>query len=321
MSNDWRPSASLAPLRQRASLLQATRQFFATRQVLEVQTPVAVRHAVTDAQLSSFALNTQPARFLHTSPEYAMKRLLAAGSGDIWQMTQVFRNDERSALHNPEFTMVEWYRLGFDLERIALETCELINALLICAGQSARSIQSLRYADALKPMLGDDPLACDVASLRAVSIEAGLAASSAHTATRDDLLDFLIAVHIGPQLGRGNLTWLHHYPASQAALAQLDANDPRTALRFEVYADGIELANGFVELARSEEQRQRFNADLAERQRRGLPTPAIDESLLSALDAGLPACAGVALGFDRAVMLALRAPRIEDVIAFDWDHS
>jgi lysyl-tRNA synthetase class 2 len=182
-------------------------------------------------------------------------------------------------------------------------------------------VQWLHYRDALLPLLHHDPLTADISLLRETSLAAGLAASSAHDATRDELLDFLIALRVGPQLGHGNLTCLHHYPASQAALAQLDAQDPRTALRFEVYADGIELANGFVELARADEQRARFNADIAERRRRGLPTPDIDEALLAALDAGLPACAGVALGFDRAAMLALGASHIREVLAFDWEHA
>jgi lysyl-tRNA synthetase class 2 len=324
---NWRPCATLATLRQRAALLTATRAFFAARNLLEVQTPIAVRSAVTDPQLASFTVlggssSSAPSqRFLHTSPEYAMKRLLAAGSGDIWQMAPVFRDDEHSALHNAEFTMVEWYRLGFDLQAIAQETCALVNTLLQTAGRPARAVQWLHYRDALLPILGHDPLTADVAMLREVSLAAGLTASSVREATRDELLDFLIALRVGPTLGRDCLTCLHHYPASQAALAQLDADDPRTALRFEIYADGIELANGFVELASADEQRTRFNADIAERRRRGLPEPVIDESLLAALDAGLPACAGVALGFDRAVMLALGASHISQVMTFDWSRA
>jgi elongation factor P--(R)-beta-lysine ligase len=319
VSDRWRPEATLATLRRRAALLEATRRFFAVRGLLEVETPVVVRSAVTDPQLASFTVDALPPRHLQTSPEYAMKRLLAAGSGDIWQLARVFRDDERSPLHNPEFTMVEWYRLGFGLEQIATETCELVNALLFAAGRPTREIQWLGYADALREAAGIEPLTAPLHTLREASLAAGLVPTSAATATRDELLDFLVAVRLGPALGQGRLTCLHHYPASQAALARLDAVDPRTALRFEVYADGVELANGFVELASAEEQRARFEADLAERRRRALPEPSIDESLLSALGAGLPPCAGVALGFDRTVMLALEARRIGEVIAFDWD--
>lgn len=321
MTGDWRPSATIGMLRRRAALLEATRHFFATRGVLEVETPVAVRSAVTDPQLASLAVQSRPPRYLQTSPEYAMKRLLAAGSGDIWQLARVFRDDELSTLHNPEFTMVEWYRLGFDLERIANETCGLVNALLSAAGKPERTVTWLRYADALADATGIDPLACSDDALRETSLAGGLAASSAREATRDDLLDFLIAVRVGPALGMGGLTVLHHYPASQAALARLDAGDPRTALRFEVYADGVELANGFVELASSGEQRARFEADLVARRARGLPEPQIDAALLAALEEGLPDCAGVALGFDRTAMLALDARSIGEVIAFDWDRA
>lgn len=318
---DWRPHASIGTLRRRAALLAATRHFFDTRGLLEVETPVLGRSAVTDPQLASFAVQAVPERYLQTSPEYAMKRLLAAGSGDIWQLAHVFRQEERSALHNPEFAMVEWYRLGFGLEEMALETCQLVNALLVAGGQPARAIRGLHYRDALSAELGFDPFPAQDGLLRDACLGAGLAASSARDATRDELLDFLIAVRVGPGLGAGCLTWLHHYPASQAALARIDPADPGTALRFEVYADGVELANGFVELASVDEQRARFEADLAERRRRSLPEPAIDESLLAALQAGLPPCAGVALGFDRVVMLALGARRIDEAVAFGWDRA
>jgi lysyl-tRNA synthetase class 2 len=308
-------------LRRRAELLDATRRFFSARGLLEVETPVLARSTVTDPQLASFAVPARPDRYLQTSPEYAMKRLLAAGSGDIWQLARVFRQEERSALHNPEFTLVEWYRLGFGLEQMALETCQLINALLMAAGQPVRTIQGLRYCDALTTITGLDPLSAPTDLLREACVSAGLADSSARDAPRDELLDFLMAVRVGPALGGNGLTWLHHYPASQAALARVDPDDPRTALRFEVYADGVELANGFVELASVDEQRSRFESDLTQRRRRGQPEPAIDESLLAALQAGLPPCAGVALGFDRVVMLALGAQRIGDVVAFDWDRA
>jgi elongation factor P--(R)-beta-lysine ligase len=318
---DWRPGATAETLRRRAGLLEATRSFFAARGLLEVETPVLVRSAVTDPQLASFTVGTSPERYLQTSPEHAMKRLLAAGSGDIWQLARVFRQEESSTVHNPEFTMVEWYRLGFDMEELALETCQLVNALLVAAGQPARGIQGVHYRDALASELGFDPLSAAAGSLRDACRGAGLAASSAHGATRDDLLDFLMAVRVGPRLGARDLTWVHHYPASQAALARIDPEDPGSALRFEVYADGVELANGFVELASPGEQRARFEADRAERRRRSLPQPPVDESLLAALQAGLPPCAGVALGFDRVVMLALGARHIDEVIAFGWDRA
>jgi lysyl-tRNA synthetase class 2 len=250
-----------------------------------------------------------------------MKRLLAAGSGDIFQICRVFRAGERSRLHNPEFTMIEWYRLGFDLAAIMAETVALANQLLQCAGQPARPIELLTYRDGLARELGCDALASSMDSLAQLGATAGLAPQSITGASRDDLLDFLVATQLGPRLGQGKLTCLHHFPASQAALAQLDAADPGTALRFELYADGVELANGYVELASSAEQQQRFEADLAERQRRGLPQLAVDARLLAALSHGLPACAGVAMGFDRIAMLALGESSIDAVLAFPWERA
>src|SRR5690606_32019455 len=168
-----------------------------------------------------------------------------------------------------------------------------------------RRLEALAYAEAFRRELNPDPLPAATDELAALAQQHGLAASSIAGASRDDLLDFLVAVVVGPRLGPGRLTCLHHFPASQAALAQLDQADPRTALRFELYAEGIELANGYVELASAAEQRQRFEADLTERRRRGLPGPDMDTRLLAALESGLPPCAGVALGFDRVAMLAL----------------
>jgi lysyl-tRNA synthetase class 2 len=322
VSIDWRPGASLVTLRRRAALLDAARGFFRERGVLEVETPIALRHAVTDVQIESLRVDAGPdARWLHTSPEYPMKRLLAAGSGDIFQLCRVFRAGESGRLHNPEFTLVEWYRLGLTLPGIMEETAALAAALLSAGGREAGPPATLSYADAFRQELECDPLAATLEQLAMLAARHGLAASSCASATRDELLDFLLATRVGPALGRGRLTCLHHFPASQAALAQLDAADPRTALRFELFVDGVELANGYVELASPTEQRQRFMQDVAERRRRGLAEHELDERLIAALDSGLPPCAGVAMGFDRVAMLALGAARIEDVMAFAWHRA
>jgi lysyl-tRNA synthetase class 2 len=320
-SGDWRPGTDIAALRLRSALLDAARSFFRNRGVLEVETPVALSHTVTDVQLESLRLAGNDPRYLQTSPEYPMKRLLAAGSGDIFQICRVFRAGERGRLHNPEFTMIEWYRQGLDLTAIMAETAALANLLLQCGGQPARPVELLSYGDAAARALGCDPLAASFETLAELAAQLGLAAQSLASANRDDLLDFLVATRVGPRLGRGQLTCLHHFPASQAALAQLDAMNPDTALRFELYADGVELANGYVELASGAEQQQRFRVDLAERKRRGLPLPAMDTRLLAALAHGLPACAGVAMGFDRVAMLALGATSIDAVLAFPWERA
>lgn len=316
--DDWRPSATRARLVQRADLLAATRDFFGDRGLLEVETPMLVNAAVTDTHLGSV-----PARigartmYLHTSPEYAMKRLLAAGSGDIWQLCRVARGDERGRLHNPEFTLLEWYRCGWTMAQLIDEVAALLDTLCARLGGAARPLVVRRYADAFRDHFGLDPLTAPDAALATLARDAGLET----TGTRDDLLDFLVGAQLGPTLGHGGWLALTHWPASQAALARLDAADPRTALRFEVYADGIELANGFEELADAEEQAGRFAADNAARRARGLPEHAPDARLLAALAAGIPPCSGVAVGFDRAMMIAGGAHRIDDVIAFTTEQA
>jgi elongation factor P--(R)-beta-lysine ligase len=289
--------------------------------VLEVETPVVLSNSVTDPQIASLEVHLAPPRYLHTSPEYPMKRLLASGSGDIYQVCHTFRAGERSRTHNPEFTMIEWYRTGFDLLQIMRETAALVARLLHVPGAPVRNPELLTYNDAFRRELDCDALESPTQLLAELCVRHGLAAQSVTTATRDDLLDFLVATRIGPRLGLGSITCLHHYPASQAALAQLDAADRRTALRFEVYAQGIELANGFVELANAGEQRARFAVDQAQRAARGLPEIRQDQKLLAALESGLPTCAGVALGFDRVVMLATGATSIDEVMAFAWERA
>lgn len=318
--SDWQPSAGIDVLRLRAALLDRTRAFFRTRSVLEVETPLAVSHTVSDPQIESLRLAGDAPRYLHTSPEYAMKRLLAAGSGDIFQVCKVFRAGELGALHNPEFTMIEWYRRGMGLAEIMGETAALA-ALLLADGWANASapVEYIDYRSVFLRELGMDPLAADDAELVARCRESGLAQQSTEASGRDQLLDFLVATRIGPALGLQGLTCLHHYPASQAALARLDAADPRTALRFELYAAGVELANGYVELADCTEQARRFKADRTLRASRALPDIAPDERLLAALRSGMPPCAGVALGFDRTVMLAAGARRIDAILAFPWE--
>ena len=322
MNEGWRPSAGIDALRLRARLLERVRQYFRLRDVLEVETPVAVARTVSDPQIESLQLAGDAPRYLHTSPEYAMKRLLAAGSGDIFQVCKVFRAGERSALHNPEFTMIEWYRADMDLPGIMAETAGLAAELMADGWPHAgRPVEYLDYQAAFRRELQIDPLEVPIEVLAPLCISHGLDEGSAVDASRDQLLDFLVATQIGPELGRHGLTCLHHYPASQAALAQLDAGDPRKALRFELYAAGVELANGYVELADAGEQARRFALDQQLRQVRGLAQIGADERLLAALQAGLPPCAGVALGFDRVAMLAAGATRIDAVMAFPWERA
>ncbi|MBK6597958.1 MAG: EF-P lysine aminoacylase GenX [Proteobacteria bacterium] len=329
MTIGWRPTAELGALHLRAAVLARVREFFTARAVLEVETPILVNHPVTDPNLQSVELPSpietmQGPMFLQTSPEYAMKRLLASGSGDIYQVCKVFRASERGRLHNPEFTLIEWYRLGLTLEGLMAEVAALTLAILATAlpeDSPGRGCEYLSYQEALQHHAGIDPLSCDARELAIAASAAGLSFESIAASTRDDLLDFLVSRCVGPRLGHGRLTFLHRYPRSQAALARVDPTDPRVALRFELYADGIELANGFHELADAADQRARFAAELLARARLGLPTHPVDEGLLAALQHGLPDCCGVAVGLDRVLMVASGAQHIDAVLALPMERA
>lgn len=324
----WRPSADLSVLRLRAELLAQIRAFFAARGVLEVETPALSAAAITDPHLASFKTcysgpGSQHGRplYLHTSPEFAMKRLLAAGSGCIYQIARVFRDGEAGSRHNPEFTLLEWYRVGFDHHRLMDEVAELVGMLL--AGRLALAEpERLSYRQIFQHHLNLDPHRATVADLAAcaetrnISIPTGMPLDDP-----DPWLDLLLTHCVEPRLGSGRLTFVHDYPASQAALARLRPDDPPVGERFELYINGIELANGFHELGDAVEQRRRFAQENAARRAAGLPVMPVDEHLLAALEFGLPDCAGVALGFDRLVMLATRKTSLAEVLAFPLDRA
>ncbi len=320
MTPTWRPSATFESLRRRAALLARLRAFFSARGVLEVETPSLAAATVTDLHLYSLSCEVdfegeRRAFYLQTSPEFAMKRLLAAGSGPIFQICKSFRDSEKGRLHNPEFTMLEWYRPGYDHHQLMDEMDDLLEEILGHGRAERRS-----YLEAFEEVFGIDPHQAGSAELAALAREKCLAVAGFGPETpADDWLHLLFSHEVEPRLGRGRPTFLYDYPASQAVLARVSADKPGGPLRarrFEVYVDGIELANGFHELVDAAEQRRRFEADHEERRRRGLPLPPIDENLLAALEAGLPDCAGVALGVDRLVLLALGFSNLEDVLAF-----
>jgi lysyl-tRNA synthetase class 2 len=318
----WTPSAALPTLRLRAELLATTRSFFAARGVLEVDTPALVRHAVTDRHIHSAQVQLPghgAPLYLHTSPEYAMKRLLAAGSGDIYQIAHVFRGDERSALHNAEFTLIEWYRCGFSMQQLIDEVALLAALLLDLPPGGAH--EAISYQQAFERELACDPLTAPLPALHALAARHRLDQQLCARCDRDQLLDWLMGTAVGPRLGAERLCFVHSYPASQAALAQLDPDDPRVARRFELYFRGVELANGFEELTDAAAQRARFEADREQRRHDGLPLPEIDQGLLDALAAGLPAVAGVAVGFDRLLLLRIGASDISAVLAFALERA
>ncbi len=305
--SDWRPSASRQALEQRAQLVRSIRAFFDQRQVLEVSTPLLTASGVTDVQIASVATRG-PDGWLRTSPEYYHKRLLAAGVGDLFELGPVFRRGEVGRLHQPEFTLLEWYRLGWSWQKLAAEVVELLQqSLPDSAGQPARFIS---WQSCIREALGIDGLEIDDASL------AELADDAPPGLGRDGLLDWLFASRVQPGFSAGSITVIHGYPASQAALARLDPDDPRVSERFEVFCGPIELANGYHELTCADQQRQRFERDRAQRQALGLEPMPIDEPLLLALESGLPDCSGVALGFDRLLMLRCRAEAIDEVVSF-----
>lgn len=318
----WRPSCSLETARLRAGMLARARDFFAERNVLEVETPVLSRAAVSDPHIESIAAmaGPDPARlaWLRTSPEFCMKRLLAAGWPDIYEIGKVFRGGEAGARHQPEFTMVEWYRLGFGLQEIVGDTLDFVSAL-IGERRLRRPADTLEYGEAFRRYAGVDTAAPVAALAAACGADDRLA--DAMGEARDGWLDLLLATRVAPQFPADRLTVLRHYPESQAALARLCPDDPAVADRFEVFLGPLELANGFVELRDAAEQAARFDADQARRQQAGQPVRPRDERLLAALRHGLPACAGVAVGFDRLVMIDAMADDIRRVQTFVFEEE
>ena len=275
--SDWRPSARIEHLKQRAELLAQARAFFAQRNVIEVQTPVLAKHTVTEPDVQSIEVARYG--YLQTSPEYQMKRLLAAGMPSCYQLGPAFRHGEQGRLHNPEFTMLEWYRLGFDHNQLMYEVADMVDVLL-----GPKPYQRLTYEDVVGKSKGRSR----------------------------DALDFAFA-EACERLTPGRF-FITDYPADQAGLARINP-DGQTAARFELVIDGVEIANGYWELLDVEEHRQRFKTDSEIRQQRGLPAMAVDKAFIAALEHGLPACAGVAMGFDRLAMLGIGAKALSDVTA------
>jgi lysyl-tRNA synthetase class 2 len=303
-------------------MLQSIRDFFRQRGILEVETPILAAAGATDPHLASLTTvcGTHSGRpgqrlYLQTSPELAMKRLVAAHGIPIYQLGKAFRDGEQGALHNPEFTLLEWYRPGWDHLALMNEVESFFDRLL-GTGPGRR----VTYREAFRDALGLDPFDSPEALLTQAATASGLSSETAAGLDRDGCLDFLFSTRVQPALARDRLAFVHDFPASQAALARIRPDSPAVAERFEAFIDGVEVANGYHELTDAPEQRRRFEADLARRRALGLPEPPLDERLLAALEAGLAPCAGVAVGVDRLVMVAARAPRIDAVLAFPLDR-
>lgn len=308
----WQPSASLASIKQRAALNAYVREFFHIRDVLEVETPLLSKAAVDDANLQPIQAqaNGVPV-YLHTSPEYPMKRLLAAGSGDIYQICKTFRNGELGKRHNPEFTMLEYYRLGFNLSTLMDEVAQLVGDYL----HIQRRID-LSYGQALKQFTDIDVFSVSDDVLREQVTEFVGADLSLN---RDECLDIIMSHVVEPQLPKDALVFIYNYPASQAALAKtfVDQNDHELAKRFELYVNGLELANGYHELTDVNEQKKRFT-EQAKKHETQRP---LDQNFIAALEQGLPDCSGVAIGLDRILMLKLKADKIESTLSFGFEWA
>ena len=308
----WQPGTSQAALAARAGLLTRVRKFFQQRGVLEVETPLLCAGTVTDPNITPIACAD---RWLQTSPEYPMKRLLAAGSGPIYQVCKAFRLAEAGTRHNPEFTLLEWYRPGFSLADLMDEVGELVSEIL-----GRQHFQHCTYQKLFQDYLQLDPFTIDTASLETFARERlDISFEPDH---RDVWLDLLLSHLIEPQLAERGLLFVYDYPATQAALARLREDGGHVvAERFELYVDGVELANGYCELTDAAEQAARFARDNELLTQAGSAPREIDERLLQALGQGLPACSGVALGLDRLLMLLTGAASVADVLSFDWDRA
>lgn len=312
-----------AALQLRASIYALIRSFFATRNVLEVETPILSAAGNSEPNIQSFSTRFsghvdagEAQRWLRTSPEYPLKRLLAAGVGDCYELGRVFRNGESGGRHNPEFTMLEWYRVGWDHRRLMEETITLIEAALAMVGRRAE-VHIVSYRQLFLDELGIDPLHAPIDDLRAPLAEYSIDPTGL---TRDDWLDLLITHRLQPAFPSDCITVIHDYPATQCALAKIRAGDPPLAERFELYLGQHEVANGYHELNDADEQRMRFERDNAIRRERASPELPIDTRLLDVLDA-MPDAAGVALGIERLLMCLADTDAIADVLAIPFHEA
>ena len=319
----WQPNASLTLIQERAELLALIRAFFAELSVMEVETPLLSQATITDPQLfpftTTFADPSSPESkelYLQTSPEYAMKRLLCAGSGDIYQLCKAFRNEESGRYHNPEFSILEWYRVGFDHHQLMDEVDELLQAMLNTA-----QAERYTYQQVFMQHLDIDPLSADLKLLKTLANAHGFDNIAKDETNPDTLLQLLFSHRVETQIGLTRPAFVYNFPANQAALARISNEDKRVAERFEVYFKGVELANGFHELSDVKEQRERFEKEHRQLLEQGHPTRPLDHNLLGALAHGLPDCSGVALGIDRLLMLKTTQTHIKDVLTMNISNA
>ncbi len=321
---DWKPACSLELLQLRAQLLQNIRQFFAQKSVLEVETPILCQVVGTDPNLNFFKTNLHwppqnPQFYLQTSPEFAMKRLLAWGSGSIFQICKAFRNGESGRFHNPEFTMLEWYRVGSDLRQLMDEAAELMNLLF---GDKLSGIKRISYQALFSQCTGLDCLTFNRRAYSEAAKNCGFHEATVICGGNHALwLDFLFSHIVQPSLGGDILYMIYGYPACFSSLAKVNSDNPLLTDRVELFINGVELGNGYYELGDVIEQDQRFEKEITLRRQQNMEPVVKDERLLAALTAGLPDCAGIAIGLDRVLMLLTGRSAIQDVIAFPIDRA
>ncbi len=312
LKNNWQPSATLDNLKLRAEFYQKIRAFFSARNVLEVETPLLCQHTVTDPHIESFQVKNKQTYYLQTSPEYAMKRLLAAGSGPIFQICKAFRQEESGSQHNPEFTMLEWYRPGFNHHDLMNEIDHFFQYVL-----DTMPADKISYRNLFLTNLSIDPINAELTALHNLIQHHNISVDLTHI-DYDTALQILLTHLIEPKIGLEKPLFVFDFPASQAALSKING---KVAERFEAYINGKEVANGFNELTNATEQKNRFVENQTLRDQHNQYVPNIDRYLIDALDYGLPDCAGVAIGLDRLLMQLAKTNYIQDVISFTWEKA
>lgn len=325
MTINWQPACSIELIRLRARLLHAIRQFFYAENVLEVETPILCHAIGTDPHLDFFATSLLPGKqqalYLQTSPEFAMKRLLAAQTGSIYQITKAFRNGESGRLHNPEFSMLEWYRVGYDLAQL-MDDVELLLGQLLPADRFADPAERISYQQVFQQYTGLDALQFDRDAYRHSAERQGFA--EAIYICADDhptWLDFLFSHCVQQHLGKIGVCMVYDYPACLPSLARINADNPLTVARVELFINGIELANGYHELSDAKQQECRFDQEIALREKNAAVVVSKDQRFLAALQSGLPDCSGIAIGIDRLLMIISQKNHIDEVLAFPIENA
>jgi len=332
-SGGWRPSANADVLRQRAQIYRQLREFFYLKNILEVETPILSRYGNTDPHIESFKAlpNVMTKRsdegnapcYLHTSPEFAMKRLLAANGESIYQICKVFRHDEFGRYHNPEFSMLEWYRVGFSYQELMDEVADLVLTLqqTFYGKDQTISVEKMTYQQAFITTTGLNPQSSSTQELSDYVLAQQHSVQGLTSDDRDSWLDLIMGQFVQPQLGLGKLSFVYAFPATKSALANVRQGSPALAERFELFVEGVELANGYQELTDAQKILNVFETENEKRSHNNQHPVNYDKYLIMACEQGLPSCAGVAMGLDRLILLILKQKSLKNVLAFCYKNA